>query len=145
MTFFERIYGRYIIRKFRTNISQNKRISFKEFINYILDGKAEVMNTHWQMYDDLCKPCLVGYDFIGYLEDIGQDSNDVLKILGLSNRVAFPVNISSKYDIPSSVLTRNYFSKLPRSYKERLYDRYRYDFEMFGYSNPKYDQVTTSG
>ncbi len=136
MTFFERVYGRYIIRKFRTNFSQNNRISFGEFINYILEGKANVMNKHWQIYDELCRPCLVWYDFIGYLEDIEQDSSDVLKILGLNSRAVFPVNISSNYEVPSSVLMRNYFSKLPRSYKARLYDKYRYDFEMFGYPKP---------
>ena len=136
MTFFERVYGRYIIRKFRTSFSQDTRISFQEFINYILDGKDEVMNTHWQLYDKLCRPCLVWYDFIGYLEDIKQDSSDVLKILGLSDRVAFPSNISSNYKVPSSVLTQNYFSKLPRSYIERLYEKYRHDFEMFGYPKP---------
>ena len=138
LTYFQRVYGRYIIKKFRKNHSKSKRITFEEFINYILEGKANVMNKHWKLFDELCRPCLVWYDFIGYLEDIEQDSNDVLKILGLNDRVVFPVNISSGYRVPSSVLMTNYFSKLPRSYKERLYNKYRYDFEMFGYPKPNW-------
>ena len=134
VTFFERTYGRYIIRKFRTNLSRNRRISFKEFINYILDGESKVMNTHWQLYDELCRPCLVWYDFIGHFEDIKQDSSDLLKILGLDNRVAFPLNMSSNYKVPSSALMQKYFTELPRLYKQRLYNKYRHDFEMFGYS-----------
>jgi hypothetical protein len=138
MTYFERTYGRYIIRRFRRNDSESSRITFAEFVNYILEGEDDVMNTHWQMFDELCRPCLVWYDFIGYLEDIEQDSRDVLKILGISDRVMFPVNISSKYEVSSSVLMTKYFSKLSKSYKERLYDKYRYDFEMFGYPKPNW-------
>ena len=136
MTFFERVYGRYIIRNFRKSFSKNARITFQEFINYILDGKDEVMNMHWQLYDQLCRPCLVWYDFVGYLEDIKQDSEDALTVLGLSDRVKFPWNISSNYKVPSSTLTQTYFSQLPRSYKLRLYEKYRVDFEMFGYPKP---------
>lgn len=136
LTFFERIYGSYIIRNFRTTPSRNAKISFEEFIQYILNGKAEVMNAHWQEYDEICRPCLVWYDFIGYLEDIRQDSSDILKILGLNTQVEFPLNISSYYKVPSSVLTASYFSKLSRTHKERLLNKYRYDFQMFGYPEP---------
>ena len=136
-TFFERIYGSYIIRKFRTNSTRTShKINFREFINYILDGESEVMNKHWKLYDELCRPCLIWYDFIGHLEEIRQDSSDVLKILGLRNRVAFPLNKTSNYQVSSSVLAQKYFSKLSKNYKERLFHKFRYDFEMFGYPKP---------
>lgn len=136
LTFFNRIYGRYIVRNFRRRENSQKvktTISFREFIRYILEGKDEVMNNHWRLYDDLCKPCLIYYDFVGYFQELERDANDILRILDVTEKVSFPRNLTSLYEVPSSELAERYFSELPRSLKEKVYEKYQHDFEMFGY------------
>lgn len=136
LSMFNRIYGRYIVRNFRKHETSQKMetiISFWEFIRYILEGKDEVMDNHWRLYDDLCKPCLIYYDFIGYFQELERDANDILRILHVTDKVSFPRNLTSRYEVPSSELAGRYFSELPRSLKEKVYEKYQHDFEMFGY------------
>lgn len=140
LTFFPSIYGKYIIKKFRKQDNfqdMRKTISFLEFTRYVLEESDELMNNHWRLYDDLCRPCLVYYDFIGYFEELERDSNDILRILDVSKKVSFPENISSGYEVPTSVLAQKYFSELPSNLKDKLYRKYQRDFEMFGYVMPK--------
>ncbi|XP_046850868.1 carbohydrate sulfotransferase 11-like [Xenia sp. Carnegie-2017] len=134
LTWFKRVYGRRMINKFRHKRSKNTDISFTEFARYILYGRLN--NGHWATYNELCHPCAIEYNFIGYLDKIAQDSRDVIRILGIHNQVQFPLNISSGYKVSSMTLRHKYFTQLPKKYKRRLYRKYKRDFKQFGFVKP---------
>lgn len=69
------------------------RLSFTHFIKYLLDPQTEKekpFNEHWQQMHRLCHPCQIDYDFVGKLETLHEDTEHLLKILGLSNQIHFP-------------------------------------------------------
>ncbi|ROL44185.1 Carbohydrate sulfotransferase 12 [Anabarilius grahami] len=68
------------------------RLSFTQFIQYLLDPQTEKekpFNEHWQHVYRLCHPCQIDYDFVGKLESLDEDTEHLLKILGLEN-IHFP-------------------------------------------------------
>ena len=111
------------------DFNQNEnRVNFSEFVQYF-SRKYVRRNQHWRQYENLCHPCVIKYDFIGHLETLGEDASLVLKMAGIDNRVTFPPVHKSTGS--SDVV--DYYSKVPARYINQLGERYRNDFEMFGY------------
>ena len=102
-------------------------ITFAEFIQYFSNDKPR--NPHWQLYEQLCHPCVINYDFIGHLETLDEDAPLLLKMAVIDDHVTFPpIHKSTGSD---EVL--KYYSQVPKRYITRLGELYRGDFEMFGY------------
>ena len=131
-------YRRKIIANFRRNATQEalnagENPTFSEFIKYILkQGVHEGLEQHWNTYEDQCRPCSVGYNFIGRYEFLIQDANYVLRKAGVRNSVRFP---SEKHSKTSDELLK-YYSQIPLAWIEQLGGIYRSNFEMFGYPFP---------
>ncbi|KAK2908636.1 hypothetical protein Q8A67_004473 [Cirrhinus molitorella] len=69
------------------------RLSFTHFIKYLLNPQTEQkkpFNEHWQQMYRLCHPCQIEYDFVGKLETLEEDTEHLLKILGMENQIRFP-------------------------------------------------------
>ncbi|EDO44982.1 predicted protein [Nematostella vectensis] len=138
-TLFKQLYGRRIIKHFRRNPDQRslktgEGVSFTEFVSYLLASDSEFSDRHWQQYDLLCRPCLIYYDYVGKFENLRSDADDLLRLLGVEDRVQFPHNMSSGYKTSSSHLAKQYFRQLPLELKDRLRKLYKHDLNMFGYS-----------
>jgi chondroitin 4-sulfotransferase 11 len=138
--YFQRRYGRYIVKQYRPNASQEALIkgddvSFKEFSSFLTDKNA-VFNEHWKPINDLCQPCLIKYDIIGKYETLQQDAEFVLRHIGQS-QIQFP-----KLPKPSSTMSRlqEYFGTLPRDMMQQLQNIYALDFDLFGYDTFKYNK-----
>ena len=102
-------------------------ITFPEFIQYFSYDVPR--NDHWRQYEQLCHPCVINYDFIGHLETLEDDAILLLKMAGIDDRVTFPpIHKSTGSD---EVL--EYYSHVPPRYIKQLGEKYRNDFEMFGY------------
>ena len=121
----ENIIKSYRPHDFKPNGSNN--VTFAEFIQYFSTNVTR--NQHWREYEKLCHPCFINYDFIGHLETLEDDAPIVLKMAGIDDRVTFPP--VHKSTGTSEVF--KYFSQVPREYISRLGERYRSDFEMYGY------------
>ena len=142
-TLFKEMYGRFIIRKYRRNADKRSLktgdgVSFSEFAEFLHNSDSEFMDWHWKQYDTLCHPCLIYYDFIGHFENLYEEADQLLDILQVSDTVKFPRNKTSQYKLSTKVIARRYLNSLSEEAKKNLYDKYKHDFEMFGYSMGDY-------
>ncbi|XP_059409349.1 carbohydrate sulfotransferase 12 [Carassius carassius] len=113
------------------------RLSFTHFIKYLLDPKTEEekpFNEHWQQMYRLCHPCQIEYDFVGKLETLNEDTDHLLKILGVENQVRFPPGYRNR---TASNWERDWFRNISVADRRKLYNLYEADFKLFGYDKPK--------
>ncbi|XP_029594458.1 carbohydrate sulfotransferase 12 [Salmo trutta] len=111
--------------------------SFSEFVRYLLDPQTEQeqpFNEHWRQVYRLCHPCQIQYDFIGTLENLEDDSDQLLRILGLEDQIKFP---SSNRNRTATSWERDWFAEVPAELRRKLYSLYEPDFELFGYPKPE--------
>ncbi|XP_076877689.1 carbohydrate sulfotransferase 8 isoform X2 [Brachyhypopomus gauderio] len=143
-SYYHPVFGRPIISRYRRNPSQQALrtgagVTFKEFIQYLLDVHRPVgMDIHWEPVAQLCSPCLTHYDFIGKFETMEEDANFLLRHIGAPANLTFP---SIKDRNPnaartSSQITREYFMQLNLTERQRAYDFFFMDYLMFNYSKP---------
>lgn len=132
---FHQAIGRKIIKNFRPNATEEalatgRGVTFSEFANYVV--KTRHLDEHWRPYDKLCHPCAIQYDFIGHYEDLAEDSQYLLKMAGIEDRVSFPPFRQSR----TSAELLAYFSQIPKLTILELAKIYESDFEMFEYRFP---------
>ena len=128
-------------------IIRNK--TFPEFINTVLHGwTSHSCNEHWRPYYLHCDYCDIKYDMVGRLESMETDlayftnKSHITFLLTNENSSShvhpsgghryYPPNEISEQKKDKKVI--NYFSQLNVTQLNNLYDMYRIDFEMFGYS-----------
>ncbi|XP_056136763.1 carbohydrate sulfotransferase 12-like [Lampris incognitus] len=110
--------------------------SFQQFITYLLDPETEkdaTFNEHWRQVYRLCHPCQVQYDFIGKLETLETDSEQLLRILGVDHLLHFPTGARNR---TAASWERDWFAGIPIEMRRELYKLYEPDFELFGYPKP---------
>ncbi|XP_069101095.1 carbohydrate sulfotransferase 14-like [Argopecten irradians] len=131
--------GKEIIKRFRKNatresLEKGNDVSFLEFVQFLTDEETENLNDHWEKYNTLCHPCTVRYDFIGKYETISRDADFILRDIGAPPEIQFPKR-SDKYTTEETRNTfEKYYSQIPGEYIVKLWNMYRLDFELFGYS-----------
>lgn len=138
---FFQTHGRYIIRKYRKKPSPSSRYSgndvqFDEFLRYVSEMSNSRMDKHWATYEQLCHPCHIHYDFIGKHETMSVDAAHLLNMWRVG--VHFPTRYRSALDEFCEYTTA--YAHIAPSLVDRLYDRYRTDAAMFGYTkHPVFD------
>lgn len=85
-----------------------------------------------QVYS-LCHPCQIQYDFIGKLETVETDSEQLLKLLGVDHLIHFP---SGPQNRTTTSWESDWFERIPVAMRKELYKLYESDFELFGYPKP---------
>ncbi|XP_073765141.1 carbohydrate sulfotransferase 12-like [Danio rerio] len=113
------------------------RPSFIHFIQYLLDPKTEKeepFNEHWQQMHRLCHPCQIDYDFIGKLETLDEDTEHLLKILGLDKHIHFPPGYENRTAVDWE---KEWFANISVADRRKLYSLYETDFKLFGYDKPE--------
>nr|XP_020469987.1 carbohydrate sulfotransferase 12-like [Monopterus albus]XP_020469988.1 carbohydrate sulfotransferase 12-like [Monopterus albus]XP_020469989.1 carbohydrate sulfotransferase 12-like [Monopterus albus] len=110
--------------------------TFQQFITYLLDPETEsekMFNEHWRQVYRLCHPCQVKYDFIGRLESLETDAEQLLKLLKVDDMIHFPSGAQNR---TAASWERDWFAQIPLTMRRELYKLYEPDFEMFGYPKP---------
>ncbi|CAN9505835.1 unnamed protein product [Ophioblennius macclurei] len=110
---------------------------FSQFIQYLLDPQTEKdgpFNEHWRQVYRLCHPCQIQYDFVGHLETLEEDAEQLLRQLRVDNVVEFP---ATQLNLTSSSLETDWFSAVPAEVRRELYKMYEPDFRLFGYERPE--------
>ncbi|XP_069023934.1 carbohydrate sulfotransferase 12-like isoform X1 [Embiotoca jacksoni] len=110
--------------------------TFQQFITYLLDPETEresIFNEHWRQVYRLCHPCQVKYDFIGRLETLETDAENLLKLLEVDDLLSFPSGARNR---TAASWERDWFAQIPITTRRELYKLYEPDFEMFGYPKP---------
>jgi len=98
------------------------------------------MNEHWRSMSSLCQPCFVGYDFIGKMDSLIEDSNMLLDYLEVNETIRFTnFHNYTRYNVSIKDISKKFYSTVSNEKIKKLYDEvYRDDFEAFDYDIPSY-------
>ncbi|KAK4029950.1 carbohydrate sulfotransferase 11 isoform X1 [Daphnia magna] len=134
--FYEK-YGRKIVAKYRkaTDNQDETRIepTFAEFVSYLIDTDLTLYaDDHWIPYYLFCTPCLINYDVIIQFETLQEDVQLLLNLIGEKRGPSW--KHSASVGRSKTELIRSYYGQLSRETIGKLHDKYRIDFELFGYS-----------
>ncbi|XP_056596245.1 carbohydrate sulfotransferase 8-like isoform X2 [Triplophysa dalaica] len=143
-SYYHPVFGKPIISRYRRNATQvalstGAGVTFKEFIQYLLDVHRPVgMDIHWMPVAQLCSPCLLDYDFIGKFETMDEEANFLLRSFGAPSNLTFPTfkDRNPNAERTSSEIMRRYFAQLNMTDRQRVYDFYYMDYLLFNYSKP---------
>ncbi|XP_071950846.1 carbohydrate sulfotransferase 11-like [Antedon mediterranea] len=128
----QKVLNHAIIKRVRPgNVTGKHDLTFGEFVKMLV-SKHYYRNIHWERMYSICHPCDINYDVIGRMEDIENDSNYILKLVGTN--LEFPKSTGTHFTNSSSHerVVQSY-AAISDSELEALYQRYLYDFLLFGY------------
>jgi len=139
-------YGRRIVmhyRKEKITGPSFKYPRFSEFIDYLLDKDLRYDDEHWAPFYKECTPCHVNYTFIGHFETLYWDMHLLANKLNLVDKW----DDKTDYFQSSTYLkvSQEYFGGIDRDVIRKLYNRYKIDFELFGYSPEDYIKMGKPG
>ena len=117
------------------NNSNVDQLTFKSFIEYLVEMPIRKFDVHWLPIYLTCKPCLISYDFIAKTETMEEDGKAILKKIGV-NRTITTVNAASGGNTQDKI--REYYSDFDRELLRKLYKIYEMDFILFDYSPDEY-------
>lgn len=143
-SYYHPVFGRPIISRYRTNATRTALrtgagVTFREFVQYLLDVRRPVgMDIHWEPVSQLCSPCILRYNFIGKFESLEEDANFLLQSVGAPRNLTFPdfKDRNPLAERTSSTITQRYFAQLNATERQRAFDFYYMDYLMFNYPKP---------
>ena len=128
----------------------NGKLNFSCFIDFVLHEASNdnmtfdmECSTHWWPYTELCRVCRIHYDLIGHVETIQKDieilvrrfpDNNIFKEMKEKRK---KVHCIANCNKSGKDLYLNYFSQIPVSTINRLYARFKNDFQFGGYGFPR--------
>jgi len=119
----------YIKREYREDMRHVGPVTFREFVQHIIDPRNRPFNHHWKPMYQLCQPCRIHYDFIGHTETMTEDSRYALSRLGIDVDQFPHQNVHNSSDRVTGAV-----AQLTKSEIQRLIEIYRPDFDLFGYT-----------
>lgn len=113
--------------------------TFEQFATYlVLQWKeSKLFEVHWREQYKLCHPCQVQFDYVGHYETLQDDAQFILRETKLDDKVFFPEWQPTNTDS----LMKNYYSTLSLLRIRQLWNIYKKDFELFGYTYPEVIQM----
>ncbi|NXW78564.1 CHST9 sulfotransferase, partial [Hirundo rustica] len=120
---------------FRKNKNSSEKVSFQEFVNFVLSKPPEILDIHWKPMFLLCDPCNIHYDIMGKYETLGLDSEHVLKIIGAPESMQYPT--LKRYGSEKRTdggITLEYLRQLTSEQIEKIKKLYEMDFFLFNYT-----------
>lgn len=107
--------------------------SFERFIGVICEQNSREMDRHWRVQSDEVLADVVGLDFVGHFEKLGDDLCALEQYLfggEAFDRTALRELNASPASTRSDARLREYYDK---DLVERVVNRFARDFELFGY------------
>ena len=125
--------------------------TFSQFVDKIIeDGERGYgINEHWIPYYRHCNFCRIKYDVVGRTENFEEYLDNILRRANLSSLILpspsgvrlHPSGIQRSAK-PESFKKRDktssYLSLLTESQRNKLYQMYKIDFEIFGYDSNEF-------
>lgn len=108
-------------------------VSFEEFINFICDRNIEDLDEHWQLQTYYIGYEFIDYDFIGRLENFARDIQLVFNKIDAPEYI-YQYITGKMNESKRKELKINWTDELA----EKVYEKYRSDFEAFGYDRMSY-------
>ncbi|MGB3511820.1 MAG: sulfotransferase family 2 domain-containing protein [Microcoleaceae cyanobacterium] len=114
------------------NLEQNP-ISFEEFIDFICEQYVKCMDRHWMPQNLLLNYDSNKYDFIGRLENFEEDIHYLFKKIQAPKYIYQYIGGKE-----NSSQKTGYTSLWTDELAEKVYEKYKADFEAFGYDKMSY-------
>lgn len=114
--------------------------TFSEFVNYLLDEVRHPhteIDMHWIPVTYFCTPCFFHYDVIAKFETLEEDQNYLIAVAQLGHMIK-PQWRNAGKGAHTNDLVVKLFTELDDEQVRGLYEYYKYDFELFGYSTDDY-------
>ena len=110
-------------------------VSFQAFLQYLVDqsnvGKR-INNAHYALYENLCQPCTVQYDYIGEFDMLEAEANAIFEDLSIDFR--FPKRRGNSTSMKTVDLMRGYLREVPKELIRSVIDIYLTDYSRYGYN-----------
>ena len=106
------------------------RLSWPEFVHHLLSTPPSLYDSHWAPLSHHCQPCQVSYDLVMKVETLQSDWEVLRRISGRELPELKHLNNNQN----DQGTYRDFISQLSTQTLEKLYQIYRLDFELFGYS-----------
>lgn len=135
--YYMRWYGRYMLKTYQggkpSQTDPNYKVAWHSFLEYLRDINVTALNEHWERQFSLCHPCHVKFDFVGKLEDAEHEAPYMLDRFRLSGTpgVEYMEGYNSESDAERTV---KFFENVEGDILQSLYQKYYWDFKIFGYS-----------
>ena len=115
-----------------------KEVTFPEFVQYVLWDHIHNVHAdrHWQQQYDLCQPCHIKYDAIGFYETMRDDAEYILRKITAGSDVGLVPRSKDTRTLSSDYLLKLY-DKVPLNDIRNLLAVYKKDYSVFGYQIPK--------
>ena len=94
-----------------------------------------MMNRHWKPFISRCSYCSVPYAVISKVETFEEDKRFIGEMAGVQFE---DIQENRSSGGGTNELARKYFAQLDVQTVDQLYELYKVDFEMFGYSLEMY-------
>ena len=148
-SYMDGVHARRIKQRYRAvNVTTGRRpggrVTFAEFIRYVLDTEPQNLDVHWRDYGRLCDPCRVSYDYVVRTETLAADSMAILPRFAASTDDVMPTQNVIRSKEPHSLQggkSVSLIGSIAARDVRRLQNLYRHDFEMFGYTWRENDTV----
>ncbi|XP_023783928.1 carbohydrate sulfotransferase 9-like [Cyanistes caeruleus] len=124
---------------FRKDTNSSEKVSFQEFVNFIITKPPHRLDIHWKPMFLLCDPCNIHYDILGKYETLGWDSDHVLKAIDAPESLQYPsLKRYSSEKRTDGDITLEYLRQLTSKQIEKIKKLYEMDFLLFNYTT-KYE------
>ncbi|NWT84329.1 CHST8 sulfotransferase, partial [Lanius ludovicianus] len=120
---------------FRKNKNSTEKVSFQEFVSFIIAKPPHTLDIHWKPMPLLCDPCNIQYDILGKYETLGLDSERVLEVIGAPESLQYPS--LKRYGSEKRTyrdITLEYLRQLTSEQIEKIKKLYEMDFFLFNYT-----------
>ncbi len=120
---------------------------FHKFARYVIrranekfhcSGSECRLNRHWRPMSVNCAFCALDYTFVGKTEALEEDLTRLLELAGVGAVPGLRLTLHTNAMPPKPNKTMKYFKTLSPEVVRKLYQIYKLDFEMFGYSAKNY-------
>ncbi len=138
-TYYSTVFRRIIQNKTGVKVPK-EQITFPQFIKLVSENFHNgFQDEHWQSVTSICHPCEIPYDQIIKLEHFNSEIQPVLERFrtgGNNNKYNLTLgNRNNKRPVVDKYSQTNLaYKDIPQDTIRRLYDLYRNDFRLFGYS-----------
>ncbi|KAK8386108.1 hypothetical protein O3P69_010674 [Scylla paramamosain] len=145
--YYYTLYGKSIVKLYRDDgdrtLVNRTEPTWKEFVRYVINTPPSKFDEHWKPIYTLCSPCVVKYDVIAKMETFSEDTQYIINQVGLEN-VLHVEWIHRTAKTKTSDVALKYYSQLTVNQVEQLYEKYRLDFDLFGYDYDDYRDMAAS-
>ncbi|KAG6929441.1 carbohydrate sulfotransferase 9-like [Chelydra serpentina] len=121
-------------------------LTFKEFIQSILNRGPQNASLEWTPLVSLCRPCLIQYDYVMMFGFLKREVHHLMHRMGLPVDVHLPEFTDSQIRSTYSWLSEQLFSELSLKERRQLAHFYHWDLAAFRFSSSLlWDLPSTEG